>query len=236
MIYKLYNGNIELDFDEAKHVYRVDGEPIISVTGVSAPKPGLVWWAAREAADYVKEHLKPGVPLDEIEIEELCEAARKAHSRKASKAALIGTTAHAACEAFIKGEEPKVINQAAKNSFDSFLAWVEDNDVEFIASEAKVYHNVLRYAGTLDVDAVVNGERCIVDLKTSNAIYPEMRLQVAAYARAREQELGIQYKRGWILRLPKDKSGFEAVPVDTIDEDFVAFLGLLEYYRWAKSL
>lgn len=233
----LYGGAIELSYDDSKHSYIVDGKKIISVTGVAAPKPGLVYWAAKEASDYVRRNLIPGKALDEIEIAELCEAAKKAHTDKSSKAASIGTLAHQACEQFAKGEEHQPpVNERAKAAYDQFRAWFEAHKVKVHASETKVYHRAYEYAGTLDLDCDVDGERCIVDLKTSNAIYPEYDLQLAAYAKAREYEhLDVKYSKGIILRIPKDGGKFEVREVDDLVPPFSAFIGLLRYYKWAKA-
>jgi hypothetical protein len=236
MIYPLYNGKVLLSFDEKKHSYVVEGEKIISVTQVSAPKPGLMFWAAEQASEYVRRYLVPGRAYDEIEIANLVEGARKAHSKTSGRAASIGTLAHQACETFAKsGRIERPVNEQAGRAFDQFIRWVGEHNVKFHASEAKVFHVEHRYAGTLDLDAEVGGQRCIVDLKTSNAIYPEYDLQLAAYAKARERELGIKYDSAWILRIPKDGGDFETKEVKDLDKPFEAFLGLLKYYQWAKD-
>jgi hypothetical protein len=234
--FPLYGGSVLLDFDEKRHRYTIKGKPVISVTGVAAPKPALVNWAAKEAAIYVLQTLKPGVALDEIQIKELADGARMAHSKTSSRAASIGTLAHEACESFAKtGVKDYPVNDGARASFVQFLDWWKTYNVALHASEAKVYHLDHNYCGTLDLDCEVSGSRCIVDIKTSNAIYSDYRLQVAAYAKARERELGIKYDCAWILRLPKDGGDFEAQMVGTLDADFEAFLGLLKYYRWSKA-
>ena len=234
MDYKLYNGAVTLSFDDAKHVYTVLGERVLSVTGVAAPKPALVYWASKMAAEYVRDNLKPGVALDEIQIAELCEAAKKAHSVISKKAANIGTLAHEKCELLAKtGIVDYPVNEQARKSFEQFLAWWRSHKIIVHASEFKVYHVDYEYAGTGDLDLTVDGIRGITDIKTSNAIYDDYQLQIAAYSKARERELGVKYEKGWILRLPKDGSGFEAKPITTMDEDFEAFLGLLKYYQWA---
>jgi hypothetical protein len=66
---------------------------------------------------------------------------------------------------------------------------------------------------------------------------PEYRLQVAAYAKARERELGVKYDCAWILRLPKDGGPVETRHCDAegLDKAFQAFRGLLDYYKWARS-
>jgi hypothetical protein len=238
MIYPLYNGTIQLKFEEARHRYEVDGEPIISVTGVESPKPGLVFWAAKEAAEYVRRSLTPGVALDEIAIGELCEGARKAHREISGRAMSIGTLAHQACEKYAKtGVIERPVNEQAGRSFDTFVKWFKDHDVKVHGSEVKIYSKAFKYAGTCDLFCVVDGEECVVDIKTSSALYPEYAMQLAAYANARNEELGTTiYGPGWVVRLPKDGGEVETKRYTEADlvKAFRAFEGLLAYHKWAK--
>lgn len=50
--------------------------------------------------------------------------------------------------------------------------------------EARVFHPGLFYAGTLDRTGIINGERAILDIKTSKTMYPTVGMQLAAYAEA----------------------------------------------------
>jgi hypothetical protein len=248
--FPLYGGSVLLEFDEAKHVYTVQGETVLSVTGVAAPKPGLVWWAAKMAADHVLENLKPGVPLDELEILSLADGAKRAHNVISKKAASIGTLAHAACEQFAKAQlafsrgEPAAypeppVNAQARASYETFVKWWTDHRIKIHDSERKVYSRTLKYAGTVDLFCEVDGVACIVDLKTSNQIYDDYLMQLAAYADARNEELVEQvYRSGWVVRLPKDGGPVESRHCDGngLDKAFHAFRGLLDYYKWSKSL
>lgn len=245
--YSLYNGSVLLEFDEAKHVYLVKGEIVPSVTGIKAPNPALQWWSANMARDHILENLKPGIALDEIAIQELAEGARKAHSVISKKAASIGTLAHEACEVFARtGSVAKPpIHPQARASFETFVKWWEDHDVKLHDAEKKVYSRNYGYAGTADLFCEVDGVRCIVDLKTSNAIYDDYFMQLAAYAHARNEEMKhelrledcLPYEDGWIVRLPKDGGPVETRHCDRdgLSKAFGAFTGLLEYYTWAKS-
>jgi hypothetical protein len=231
-----------LSFDETKHSYVIDGEKIISVTGVEAPKPGLVYWSAKEAAEYVRRNLPPGIGLDEIAIQELCEGARKAHRNIASKAASIGTLAHAACETFAKtGKVERPVNEQAGRAFDEFLKWFQEHNVKVHASESKVYSRNHKYAGTSDLFCEVDGEWCVVDIKTSANIYDEYIMQLAAYAFAKNEEASLPtnelYCSGWIVRIPKDGAGFETRKAELaeLNQAFDAFLGLLAYHKWSRG-
>ena len=121
---------------------------------------------------------------------------------------------------------------------------MEAHKVEPIATEFKIFSRKHMYAGTCDLDAVIDGERCIVDFKTSSGIYPEMLLQTAAYQFARAEELyggelwGDQpnkYDARWIVRFDKKTGKFEAKRFDDFESDFQGFLGALQLYRRLKK-
>ena len=68
----------------------------------------------------------------------------------------------------------------ARSGFKAFLSWMDENKVRVVATERKVYGNC--WAGTLDLDAYINGKRYISDFKTSKAIYAsDYGPQIAAY-------------------------------------------------------
>ena len=61
------------------------------------------------------------------------------------------------------------------------------------------------YAGTIDAVAFKGDELVIVDWKTSNGLYAEHMLQVAAYARALKIVTGMAVNEAWIVRFPRAK-------------------------------
>ena len=223
---------IQLEFDERRHKYSIGGRWVPSVTAIEPPKPALMHWAANMAAEYVKENVVPGYPLDEIGVKELVEGTRLAYRKKGQKAADVGTLTHEACERFAKGEKDVVVHHPqAANAFAAFKDWCIEHAVIFVAAERKVYHWDHDYCGTLDLLAKVNGELAVIDIKTSKAIYTDYRLQIAAYAAAIEREDQCELPVNWILRLDKDGDGFEAHSFEK-DRDMPGFLGLLDYHRW----
>jgi len=243
--FHLYNGTVELCYDPQRHLYTVGGIPIEGVTSVvsvidkSAP---LMQWAVNEAIDYLRERIKPGLPLDEIQLKEALYGASIQHKVFKRKAGDLGTLIHGWIESYIKGEKPPMpINEAMKNGVNAFLSWMEKNEVKFLSSERKIYSRKYKFAGTLDAEGTIGGKSAIIDFKTSNAIYDEMRYQVAAYQCAREEEEGKRYDERWIIRFSKklDDAGlaeFEAARLDNYEEDLKAFLGALVLYRRQKQL
>ncbi len=86
---------------------------------------------------------------------------------------------------------------------------------EFIA-EAVQNHVVSpthRYHGTFDAVGYIKGkpELCLFDWKTNAAIYPDMSLQLAAYAVAYEEQTGLKMKKGYIVHVSKDKPNHKVI-------------------------
>ena len=81
----------------------------------------------------------------------------------------------------------------------SFTKWHEETKPLLIANEMTVFGN--NYAGTLDRIYNINGQIYIVDLKTSQQIWEEFKLQVSSYSHAEIDyvSLGIT-KEAWDKR------------------------------------
>lgn len=187
----LYGGLVRLDFDPVKHRYKINGEYSNGVTTALSiiAKPQLIWWAAGEAANHVKENLVPGESLDELQIQELCEGARKAHNRKKDKAADAGTYVHNWIEDFVNGKNPAMpINENLQRVITDFKQWWDKTDIEVISPEQVFCSPTLMLAGTADLVCRVDGKLTIMDWKTGSGIYPEMFMQMAAYALMWEEE------------------------------------------------
>ena len=238
--YLLYNKEIELLFDPDKHIYLVNGKIIDGVTSVVhiVDKSGpLMYWAVNQAMNYLKNNLKPGKALDEIEIGELLEEASKQHRILKNRAASIGDLTHEYIGKAMKGERLKMpVNKQIRNGIKAFAKWAKENKFKPKLVERKVYSKRFGYAGTLDSEGLINNKLAIVDIKTSNGIYDEMRYQVAAYQNAREEETGRKYAERWIIRLGKEDGEFEAKKLDNYEKDFKAFLAALILHRRRKEL
>jgi hypothetical protein len=117
----------------------------------------------------------------------------------------------------------------------AFLEWDAEHHVRYLETEFRIYSRKYHYAGTSDLDMEIDGERSIVDIKTSNASWPEMGMQLAAYQNAREEESpfpGVRrYGTRWIIRCGKD-GGMEFRPFTDYESDLKGFLAALELSRW----
>jgi len=246
MIFELYNKEIELSFDEARHRFSIDDKPIISVTNVTSvidkSRP-LIFWATGLAKDYLMENLKTLIEDTKGDkIAALIEEAVKQHSVKKQIAADVGTQIHNWVGQFIKAKSEKEWPEIPKdpqvyNGISAFLKWVNEYEVKFVASEKVVYSKKYKYAGFMDAEAIIKKKLGVVDFKSSKAIYPEMRFQVAAYQAAAEEENGKEYSGNkHIARFDKETGEFEIHEFVEQDKDFKAFLAALELRRRLKEL
>lgn len=239
MIYSLYNGEIQLEFDENRHVYTVDGrvaEGVTTILGV-INKPALVYWSANKAAEYINLNLPVGKVIDEIEKKKLVDGCKRAHKTLKTDAGDLGTFLHGLIEKFAKKEpydEP--VNAILKHSFSQFQDWVKQENVVFKLAERKIYSRKYGYAGTLDLTAKVGGVNALIDIKTSSGIWNEYFLQCAAYRQALMEEFPrTKISKTIIVRCGKD-GAFEVKEANDFKENIEAFVAALTLHRRLKRM
>lgn len=207
---KLYNGEVTLTFDSARHryVWEEKDQVIPSVTTILKVinKPALINWASNMAVDYASSAIEPGKSYDELELASIWQGAKKAHFQKKTDAGDLGTFLHKWVEDFIKGEKPGMpVNPDLQLSVLKFRKWAKQHKVKFLLSEQMIFSRKYKYSGLIDFVCEMDGELYIGDLKTSSGIYPEMMMQTCAYRKAREEEFpGEKYAGQMIVRIGKD--------------------------------
>ena len=233
--------DIVLEFDEEKHRFTIAGRDIISVTGATSmvDKSGpLMGWQEKLS----REDLMPEV--GKVLTEEMVLRATSLHRKRKEEAkdigtqihdwieSYIGTQIHDWIESYIKNQKLKIPDdEKIKNGVLAFMKWVDENKIKFLKSEEYVYSKKYDYAGILDIEAKVNGKLAIVDIKSSNGVYNEMRYQVAGYRGAKEEMNKKKYDESWIIQLGKDTGEFKTYLLDSHKKDFAAFLGALTIKR-----
>jgi len=162
---------MELTFDEVKHVYRLDGVVIPSVTTLMKPLSAAMY--------------------DGIDEETLNKAAEK------------GTIVHNAIEDYVKyGFD--VIPEEQAGYFEAYKSFAKDYKIEPIENEKRIYHKALRYAGTADCIAKIDGKITLIDFKTTSVLMPMLtRVQLEAYKKALES-MGYKVEAKMIVQLKKD--------------------------------
>jgi hypothetical protein len=235
----LYDGAVNIEFDPDKHYYHVVGtnakpDGVTTILGL-IPKY-LLPWVARTTADYIEagilNRLAGEGEVGGSFLRSLCEEAKKEHTRKRDAAGDIGTLVHAFADEIIAqgGVWKDIIEDLLSETPDEAIAgcqafagwWASvDMDMASVESERIVFSRKLFYCGTCDLFATINGKPTVVDFKTGSGFYEDQTLQLAAYATAIEEELGIEIKDGWIIHLDKETGKCTPYPVE-IDHELKA--------------
>ena len=234
---------VEMIVKRKQHLYIANGKvdsPFKSVTWYLdvISKPALVPWATKEALNRVRTLLtgkiegksKVIVPITALWIEELIKESKALPEKLKTSAADYGTLGHAYADAVIKGKPLPDVPDEMANTIVSFRDWYANCKLQSVMGDTKVCHLKYKYGGSFDALAVdADGNYVIIDFKTSNGTWPEMALQVSAYAAALKDTYGIWAGRAMIVRFGKATPDFEVSEVKDIYGSFNAFLA-------AKSL
>jgi hypothetical protein len=197
----LYKGKVKIKFYPESHRYYVDGKPKSGVTtfiGIKDKSRPLVMWATELFRDHLLA-IKGTISHDDVY------AGSTLHEERKQEAANIGTEVHDWVEQYVKGTSPEMPqSQEAQIGVNAFLDWEAANKVKFLSSERVVYSKKHDFIGKMDIEAMVNGKLCLIDIKTSNGMYNDYAMQTAAYVRADEEETGKKYSGRWLIRLAKE--------------------------------
>ena len=234
--------------------YEIDGEQFPSVTTILSVigKPALISWAAKVEREMVME-VSADLYQDAPQVKMARTAwmttlqtrlgKQKASTKALAKAGEIGTQVHALIEWTLKGElcvkvgpSPEISNQA-QDAFGKWVNWRKEVKLKPLFVEQQIWSRQHRYAGTLDLLAEIEGKLTVLDWKTGKAIYPEAKLQNAAYRQAiREMGHG-DPQQGVIVRMPKIETDpdFEALTVPE-DESYLMkrFLSAYDLWQWQQ--
>lgn len=215
----LYDGTVELEFNEANHRYKVNGQYKEGVTSLLKilNKDGLLQWAANMATTYIKDNCKDGKVY--IVLDEDLAKAKYAHLNFRDAAADVGKQVHKWIELYIDGSTTSFTAEMAP-SIEAFLRWEAWARPEYLFSERVCYSKEYDYCGTTDVVMMLDGMRTILDFKTGKAeedynprskrysgkIRPrtEHLIQDAFYDIAITEEDGVAAEQYAVLYLPQN--------------------------------
>jgi hypothetical protein len=165
------------------------------------------------------------------------------------KAADIGTAAHAMVEISINGGKPLMAGaylelvteedrERARNAFGMYRQWAEMSKLEILHQEMPLISEELRFAGTPDAIGRVGGELCLVDWKTSNGVYADYLLQLAAYKHLWEVNHPDELLVGGfhLCRFSKDHGDFAHHYYRELDNAWAMFKHLRAAYGYDNEL
>lgn len=203
-----------------KKGYFVDGEKVPSVTTVLGrfkEAGGLIHWAWKlgtEGKDY--------------------KAVR-------DDAADAGTLAHEMIDAYIH-QRPMTLEgdsdlvRSAQSAFEAYQNWEKNNGVRIGWTERPLTSTQYRFGGTPDAFGLIDNKPVLLDWKTSNNIYSDYLLQLAAYALLIEENYGIEVQGHYLCRFSKENADFSIHYYPDLTDARRMFLLLREAYEIDKTL
>lgn len=227
------------------HGYKdAQGQKVPGVTTILSkglPKPALVNWAARTAAEYAVDNWPM---LNDLPVSERLDMIRRAPDATKNAAALRGTKLHDAAERLI-AEGTVDVEPDQVPLVENYARFLFEWDVRAEYVESAVYNVTHGYAGTLDLIArLADGRRWLLDIKTSKGVYGDMALQLAAYRYAEflhdddtegPSDLAMpQVEAVGIIHVRAD--GYDLVPLTAGPAEFRAFLYIAQVAATADRL
>jgi hypothetical protein len=219
------------------HSYWIDGKRATGVTtALKALPKDLARWGARTVAEYVVQNpadfasmLRTGGPAPTVNFLQGLPYQRR------NDAAVRGTAVHKLAEQVITGAEVEVPEHLV-GYVQSYIRFLDEFGGNETNSELVVANRTHHYGGTLDSIQDISGlGRVLVDYKTSNRIYGETALQVAAYRFAEvclidgEEHSMPQVDDTYVLHIQDD--GYALYPLKADEETFESFVAVLTVYR-----
>lgn len=164
---------------------------------------------------------------------------------KRDEAAESGTLAHSMVECHINGVAlpdmapyPNEVRRQATQAYQSYLSWESMTKLEIVEQEMELVSETYKYGGCPDAIGVVDGKLSLVDWKTSNAVYPDYRLQLAAYRNLWEENHPDKPLTGGfhLCRFSKTSGAFAHHFFPELDIEWEQFKALIECYNRDKII
>lgn len=163
------------------------------------------------------------------------------------KAAECGTLAHEMVEAYLRKQDhmailksvPEEMATKALNAFQMFRDWKDQTRIEIITDfqEVSMVSEQYQYGGTPDAIGILDGKHILLDWKTSNAVYSDYLMQLAAYKLLWEENGHPEINGGFYLcRFSKEFPDFSAHYFGELDLAEKQFLLLRKAYENDKEL
>lgn len=145
-----------------------------------------------------------------------------------------GTAAHRACELWDRGElEFSTLDERLQPYLDGWIRFRLDAAPEFTAIEQRLAHRGLRYAGTCDRVALINGVRALVEIKTTATLLPATAVQLAGYELAYNFTVPEPERARARYAVHLKPDGTYSMLRYSERADFDEFRALLTHYYWS---
>lgn len=232
-----------LTFTDDGHRYRLDGRTVPSVTTIlngGIPKPALIYWAAQVTAEAVADLPSTVDELRRLGRAPFVAALTAVHKQRRNEAAVRGTDVHAYAEHVVHGDTVDVPDDLV-DVVSGYARWLDLFGLVPELVERPVASRTHGYAGRFDVIGTMrDGQRWLLDIKSSRGVYGDAACQLSAYARAEfyvpaddivETRLPDIDRIGVVHVTP---SGTDLYPMGDIDQGFAEFLAAQTIYAGAS--
>ncbi len=170
---------------------------------------------------------------------------------EAEAAADIGTCVHAMVELHTsRGTEEEcrafaddtlsdpALRAKAISGFMAYLAWAKNFDVKIIEKEIQLVSEQYKYGGTPDAIGLIGNQLVLIDYKTSNGIYTDYLVQLAAYEHLWNENFPDKPITGGshLLRFSKENEDFAHHHYPDLSNGWRQFVLFREAYELDKSL
>lgn len=237
-------------FDTDDPTMKVPG--VTSIVGMQA-KPFLAFWNAKMVAELAVDSLDFIKDMAQRDRQGAIDYLKGAARRYTKVRADVGSEAHDLFERMIRGERVGRVHPDMEPYRRHFAEFLEVVQPELVRAEDVAWSDEHQYAGSFDAILRVklnddgqpdpNGDPALVvaDWKTSKSTYPDVALQMSAYAHADRiiSPDGVsmpmpKFDGACVLHITPDAWEFKPVRID--EEVFAHFLHLRETFKWDREV
>lgn len=235
--------NLSVTAGDGSRVYRHPGtgEQVPSVTTVikgGIPKPLLVPWAARMAAEHACANW---ARLSQLPTAQRIAEIKSAHDIYRERTSIVGDTVHNLIDCWSTNQPYPQFTKEVDQYANRFIDFMLDKRPEFIENEVTLWSEKHGYAGTADFIAKIDGRTVLGDVKTGRNVYPEVGLQLSALAntdfilREDGREDPLPEFDGLVALHVRPRS-WNLIVVSQADECFKAFLAAKQIMEWERNI
>lgn len=225
---------------------------VTSITGM-LPKPFLQRWNANMAAAHAVANADRIAEMAEDDREGALRWIAGAAYRYTKERSRIGTAAHKHFEDMITGRDARFVSMEMGPYVHNFTEFLDAVQPELVRSEDVAWSDTHHYAGRFDAilrirlneagkpDASGALATVMVDWKTGKSVYPEVALQMSAYANA-DKIISLDGTSSPVPELDGacvlhiTDSAWEFTPVVIDDAVFAEFLALRSTFHWDRHI
>lgn len=140
-----------------------------------------------------------------------------------------GTAVHKACEIFDNGGSfTAPLDEVIQPYFVAWVKFVVEKKVRITATERRLRHQHMRYAGTFDAIGMIGDEEWLIDRKCTSALSDVTGVQLAAYAAI----LGRPLRRAAVQLKPDGTYVFQEYSGRS---DWPTFVAAYTIFNWKEN-